>query len=159
MAHLKTKGQRENMNLLRLKLSSLLGKLTQGRSQPADLRLRISNVTRRTLLADCLEVADKGPRRRKGLLGRKGLSSGEGLWIVPCEAVHTFGMQFPIDLVYLDRKHRIIKTRSHVRPGRLSACLSAHSVIELPAGTVRVTQTMPGDTLAFLDIAAGQMEN
>jgi len=72
------------------------------------------------------------------------------LWIVPCESVHTFFMRFPIDLVYLDRKHRIKKVRSAVGPWRLSACLSAHSILELPAGTIRATQTQPGDSLEFL---------
>ena len=120
-------------------------------SKPAaDNRLRVVNATRKALLADALEVADAGPRRRKGLLGRKCLSPGEGLWIVPCEAVHTFGMKFPIDLVFLDRKNRVVKTRSNMRPGRLSACLSAKSVVELPSGTVLGTQTMRGDTVAFL---------
>jgi hypothetical protein len=142
------------MNILRWKLAPLLSRLRQPRPEAAVIRLRISNLTRQTLLADSLEVADSASRRNKGLLGRERLSPGEGLWIVPCEAVHTFGMRFPIDLVYLDRKHRILKTRSHVRPGRLSACLSAHSVIELPSGTVRDTQTVPGDTLAFLPASA-----
>jgi hypothetical protein len=96
-----------------------------------------------------MECADSGPKRNKGLLGRERLSPGEGLWIVPCEAVHTFAMRFPIDLVYLDRKHRIKKLRSEVPPWRLSACLSAHSIIELPAGTIRSTDTQPGDTLEF----------
>jgi uncharacterized membrane protein (UPF0127 family) len=109
----------------------------------------IVNVTRQTLLADALEVADCGPRRRKGLLGRKCLSPGEGLWIIPCEAVHTFGMQFPIDVVFLDRKNQVVKTRSNVRPGRLSACLSARSVVELPWGTVLSTQTKRGDKVEF----------
>ena len=105
------------------------------------------NLTRRVEIADRIEVADRGERRRRGLLGRSGLAAGEGLWIVPCEAVHTFGMQFPIDLVYLDRRGRVVKTRSDVRPGRLSACLAAHSVVELPSGTIRNTLTMRGDSL------------
>jgi uncharacterized membrane protein (UPF0127 family) len=58
-------------------------------------------------------------------------------------------MQFPIDLVYLDREHRIRKLRSVVVPWRLSACLSAHSVLELPAGTIYNTNTKPGDKLEF----------
>jgi len=49
-------------------------------------------------------VADRPATRNKGLLGRNSLASGEGLWIVPCEAIHTFGMRFPIDLVYLTAK-------------------------------------------------------
>jgi hypothetical protein len=56
-------------------------------------------------------------------------------------------MQFPIDLVYLDRKNRIKKVRNAVGPWRLSACLSAHSIMELPAGTIQNTQTQTGDVL------------
>jgi uncharacterized membrane protein (UPF0127 family) len=97
-----------------------------------------------------MEVADSGPKRNKGLLGREGLSSGEGLWIIPCESVHTFWMRFPIDLVYLDSKKRVQKLVSALPAWRLSACLRAHSVLELPAGTIRITQTQPGDTLEFL---------
>jgi uncharacterized membrane protein (UPF0127 family) len=63
--------------------------------------------------------------------------------------VHTFGMRFPIDLVYMDRLHQIKKIRSNVRPWRLSACLSAHSVLELAAGTIRESQSRPGDKLKF----------
>jgi uncharacterized membrane protein (UPF0127 family) len=144
------------VNLQRWKLVRWLDRFKQPKPAVAEIRLRISNITRQTLLADSLEVADRGPGRRKGLLGRQRLSPGEGLWIVPCEAVHTFGMQFPIDLVYVNRKHRILKTRSHVRPGRLSACLNAQSVIELPSGTVRDTRTMPGDILAFLSTPSAQ---
>jgi uncharacterized membrane protein (UPF0127 family) len=92
-------------------------------------------------------LANKRNSRRKGLLGRARLSKDEGLWIVPCEAVHTFGMQFAIDLVYLDRQYRIKKLVSQVGPWRVSACLSAHSVIELAPGTIRKTETQVGDTL------------
>ncbi len=129
------------------KPSSLLGRILPWRAGEAEVRVRITNLTRQIEIADRIEVADRGRRRRKGLLGRSGLATGEGLWIVPCEAVHTFGMQFAIDLVYLDRRNRVVKTRSHVRPGRISACLSAHSVVELPSGTVRDTRTTPGDKL------------
>jgi uncharacterized protein len=94
-------------------------------------------------------VADSARKRTQGLLGREGLGSGEGLWIVPCESVHTFFMRFAIDLVYLDRKNIVRKVRSAVGPWRISACLSAHSVIELPAGTIRETKTVAGDTIEF----------
>jgi uncharacterized membrane protein (UPF0127 family) len=114
-----------------------------------EIHLQLSNLTRHTVLATHMEVADSGPKRNKGLLGRECLSLGEGLWIIPCQAVHTFGMRFPIDLVYLDRKKRIIKLRSEAPPGRLSACLSAHSVLELPTGTIRATQSQLGDALEF----------
>ncbi len=112
-------------------------------------RLTVTNLSRGTVLATCLELADSGPKRNKGLLGRKALPPGGGLWIVPCESVHTFFMQFPIDLVYLDRKNRIRKVCDSVPPWRISVCLSAHSILELPPGTIRNTQTVAGDTLEF----------
>jgi uncharacterized protein len=110
-------------------------------------RLRIFNITRQTEIGNSIETADRGPRRRKGLLGRSGLVIGEGLWIVPCEAVHTFCMRFAIDLIYLDRRNRVVKIREAVGPGRISACLRAHSVVELPSGSIARTQTQRGDSL------------
>jgi uncharacterized membrane protein (UPF0127 family) len=119
-----------------------------GHTKP-NSRLKVLNLARQAVLADRVEIADHGATRRKGLLGRSGLPAGEGLWIVPCESVHTFGMKFPIDLVYLDRNKKVKKVRSGVPPWRLSACLSAHSVLELASGTIHRTQTKPGDTLEF----------
>ena len=110
-------------------------------------RYRVVNLTRSTVLAESLELADTGRTRRKGLLARPSLSPGEGLWIIPCESVHTFFMRFAIDLVYLDREKRIRKLRSDVVPWRLSACLSADSVLELPSGTIRAARTELGDVL------------
>jgi hypothetical protein len=112
-------------------------------------RLKVLNCTRQTVLGTSIEVADRGATRRKGLLGRSSLPSGEGIWIVPCESVHTFWMKFPIDLVYLDRDKKVKKVRSRVVPWRLSACLSAHSVLEFASGTIDSTRTMPGDRLEF----------
>lgn len=117
--------------------------------RPAADRLKVTNATRGTVLATRLEVADTGAKRNKGLLGRKGLEEGGGLWIVPCESVHTFFMQFPIDLVYLDRRLRVRKVRHSVGAWRLSACLSAHSILELPAGAARAALTEVGDMLEF----------
>jgi hypothetical protein len=81
------------------------------------------------------------------LLKRSKLENGEGLWIIPCEAVHTFFMKFPLDLIYIDRKHRIRKVVRNVAPWRVSACLSAQSIIELPAGMIDETDSQPGDQL------------
>lgn len=120
------------------------------RRQSAALGLATAyNETRGKDLATHLEVADNGATRRKGLLGRDGLDAGTGLWIYPCESVHTFAMRFAIDLVYLDRHDVVRKVRSSVPPGRLSMCLSARSVIELPAGTVEATGTRAGDKISI----------
>jgi hypothetical protein len=61
-------------------------------------------------------------------------------------------MKFPIDLVYLDRNKMVKKVRSDVPPWRLSGCLSAHSIVELAAGTIQKTQTRPGDRLEFSSV-------
>jgi uncharacterized membrane protein (UPF0127 family) len=111
------------------------------------LKLRITNKTRGTVLGDAIDIADTSAKRRTGLLKRTGLKPGEGLWIVPCESIHTLFMKFAIDLVYLDRGRRVRKVRSAVPPWRLSACFSAHSIIELPAGAVEESNTQPGDEL------------
>ena len=107
------------------------------------------NHTRDTVLAHAVEVADTSAKRRTGLLKHEKLEPGEGLWIVPCESVHPFFMKFPIDLLYLDRHHKVRKARSAVRPWRLSACLLAHSVLELPAGTIAQSGTQAGDELVI----------
>ena len=135
------------MNLFRRVLPNRFAFLTTHRSPTPDRHLQVTNLTRQTLLANYVTLADQGATRRKGLLGRKWLSKGEGLWILPCEAVHTFGMQFPIDLLYLDCSHRIIKISSDVPPWRLSICLTGHSVLELASGVIRDSRTETGDEL------------
>jgi uncharacterized protein len=117
-----------------------------------DTRMRVLNVTRNTEVASCAEVASTGAKRTKGLLGRKGLERGGGMWIIPCESVHTFFMQFSLDLVYLDRKQRVRKVKSHVPPWRISFCLSAHSILELPPGTIGQSQTQAGDLIEISSI-------
>jgi len=111
--------------------------------------VRVRNQTRNTVLATAAEVADTSAKRRTGLLKHERLAPGDGLWIMPCESVHTFFMKFAIDLVYLDRQKRVRKVRHAVPPWRLSACLTAHSILELPAGTARETGTQAGDELAL----------
>ena len=107
------------------------------------------NQTRNTVLAETAEVADTAAKRRTGLLKHKGLDPGQGLWIVPCEAVHSFGMKFAIDVVYIDRKKKVRKARVAMVPRRISGCLLAHSVLELPVGVIESSGTQPGDQLVF----------
>lgn len=144
----------KRMNLWRRLAKELRGRLAPPREMREGARQRVVNRTRGTVLATQLELAGTSKSRSKGLLGRTGLPPGGGLWIVPCESVHTFFMRFAIDLVYLDRNHRVRKVRSGVGPWRLSACLSARSVLELPAGTIRASRTERGDELAFEPAAA-----
>jgi uncharacterized membrane protein (UPF0127 family) len=113
------------------------------------LKVLVRNQTRNTVLGEAVEVADTSEKRRVGLLKHARLDPGAGLWIVPCESVHTFFMKFPIDLVYLDKQRKVRKVRHAVPAWRLSACLTAHSILELPAGTAERSGTLPGDELSF----------
>lgn len=94
-------------------------------------------------------MANTSETRRTGLLHHESLPRGEGLWIAPCEAVHSFWMKFSIDVLYLNKKKQVVKIRDNMVPWRLSACFRAHSVLELPAGMAAETQTAPGDQLKF----------
>jgi uncharacterized protein len=112
-------------------------------------RLRVHNQSRDTTLADRAEIADTSKTRKKGLLQHERLASGEGLWITPCEGVHTVGMKFPIDVLFLDKKRKVVKIRAAMPRWRMAASLFAHSVLELPSGTAEATRTMAGDQLEF----------
>lgn len=101
------------------------------------------------MLGDSVQVADTSAKRRTGLLKHSSLPEGHGLWIVPCEGVHTWGMRFPIDVVFLNRKRKVLKVRKHMPKRRIALCLWAHSVLELPAGTLDRTGTQKGDQLEF----------
>ena len=116
----------------------------------APLLYRVRNRTRGTWIGDRIELADTGLARMIGLLGRRNLPQGCGLWIVPSQGVHTVGMIFPIDVLFLDGKYRVLRSRPGMRPFRLSPVdFAARSVLELPDGTLAASQTSPGDELEF----------
>ena len=112
------------------------------------LKLKVTNSQGR-VLADRADIADTSAKRRTGLLKHSALAPGEGLWIAPSEGVHTFGMKFPIDVVFLSRNKKVLKIRPNMVRGRIALSLRAHSVLELPAGTLEATGTLAGDQLTF----------
>jgi uncharacterized membrane protein (UPF0127 family) len=109
----------------------------------------VENKSKDVLLGDAILVAHDSRTRRTGLLRHTHLAPGQGLWIAPCEAVHTFGMKFAIDVVFLSRSKQILKVRKNMPVRRIAICLRAHSVLELPAGMLDHTGSMPGDQLEF----------
>ncbi len=100
-------------------------------------------------MASAAGVANTSETRRTGLLKHTSLPPGEGLWIVPTEAVHCFGMKFDIDVLFLDKGKKILKLRENMKPRRIAICWRAKSVLELPAGTISATGTLVGDQLEF----------
>ena len=98
------------------------------------------------VIAD-LKLAGDSSTRRRGLLGRTSLADGEGLVIVPSQGIHTFGMQFRIDVLGVARDGRVLKIRSAVPARRLVFCLRAFAMVELPAGAAARIGVQVGDTL------------
>jgi uncharacterized membrane protein (UPF0127 family) len=110
--------------------------------------MKALDLTSGKALALDLAVADSFFARLKGLLGKRELPQGEGLWIKSCSSVHTFGMRFPIDVAFLDRDLRVVAVAKTLRPNRVSPfCLKAISVLELPAGTLDASVTVVGDRI------------
>jgi uncharacterized membrane protein (UPF0127 family) len=110
------------------------------------------NKTTGQVLADKLEIANTPFRRMKGLLGREKLESGEGLHIIPCSSIHSFFMKFDFDAIFIDKNNKIRHLIEKMPPGRISKlCFTAHSVIELPAGTICRTGSKIGDELEFIN--------
>jgi uncharacterized membrane protein (UPF0127 family) len=87
-----------------------------------------------TVVCDKCTIADNPLRRMRGLLGRDGLESGEGLLLRPASAVHTYFMRFPIDVVFLDRSLVVVGISDSVDPWRARSRKGAKAVLELPAG-------------------------
>lgn len=112
--------------------------------------VRVYNTTRESCLGEQIGLADTSLQRMVGLLGRKSLGEGCGLFIVPSQAVHTFGMAFPIDVIFVDKKDRVVGVREAVAPSRMTRPFwKALGVLELPVGTIRASRTEVGDQLKF----------
>jgi uncharacterized protein len=117
--------------------------------------LYVYNKTRETFVATEATLADSYLRRLVGLLGktRRWAQLGRGLWIVPSRGVHTIGMMFPIDLIFLGKEKEVVHIEEHVRPFRISAVsLKATSVLELPPHTIYRSGTQVGDRLEIAPV-------
>jgi uncharacterized membrane protein (UPF0127 family) len=101
----------------------------------------------------CL-VADSPWPRMRGLLGRRGLESGEGLLLRPTGSVHTFFMRFPIDVVFLSRDGEVLKVARAVPPWRTAAARGAKAVLELGANEAERREIRVGSRLD-LSVLAG----
>ncbi|MGI8961061.1 MAG: DUF192 domain-containing protein [Bryobacteraceae bacterium] len=113
------------------------------------LEHEVVNLDRDCRIASHVRIAGSSSDRRRGLLGMDCLAAGAGIWITPCEAIHTFGMRMPIDAIFLDSKLHIKKLHAQLGPRRISVCISASSVLELQAGAISRSATQVGDRLTF----------
>ena len=115
-----------------------------------DTALIVRNLTRGTVLATDVAEARGFWSRGKGLLGRAGLSAGEGLLIVPCQSIQSWFMRFPFDAVFFDRGYRVCHLIEAMPAWRFSRYVwRAYGVLEVPAGVIAASRTQTGDQLAM----------
>lgn len=118
------------------------------------MRYRVMNLTRNTLLAAHVRVANTFRTRFVGLMGTRALPMGEGLYLVPCSSVHTFFMKIAIDVVFLDERLHVVDVSHAMAPWRLGRMyLGVRSVLELPVGVAAGSHTERGDRLSFVEVS------
>jgi uncharacterized membrane protein (UPF0127 family) len=108
------------------------------------------NLTKKTRLASEVRKADSFVTRLVGLLKKKRLGPEEGLWLIPSKGIHTVGMKFPIDVIFLDKGNKVLSLVPGLAPNRATGIyFAAHSVLELSHGTISKSRTEVGDQLDF----------
>jgi uncharacterized membrane protein (UPF0127 family) len=111
--------------------------------------VRLINARTDSPLATSVELAQTSRERRRGLLGRDGCPIGSALVITRCNAVHTVGMRFAIDVAFVDSRGRVRKVVEHLVPWRIAVSPLASAVIEFPAGALRHGALVPGDSVCL----------
>jgi uncharacterized membrane protein (UPF0127 family) len=118
--------------------------------------LKAVNHSRYALLGERVVQARTLLARARGLLGTRELPRGGGLWIEPCRSIHSFGMRYEFDAVFLDGSGQVIGACSRFRRNRVSPIFwKARGVLELPAGTIDRTATQVGDVVEFQPLDGG----
>jgi uncharacterized membrane protein (UPF0127 family) len=115
--------------------------------------MKVYNKAKQTLIADKCEIADNFFTRFKGLMGKKELPVGFGLFIKPCNGIHMFFMKIPLDIIFIDKEGIVVYTIENIKPWQVSRIVkNAHSTIELPIGTISQSCTQVGDNLQLTHI-------
>jgi uncharacterized protein len=117
--------------------------------------MALINATTKSTLASSVELADTSALRRRGLLGRDAMGEGSAMVITRCNAVHTIGMRFRIDVAFVDSQGRVRKIVEDLGPWRIALSPLATTVIEFPAGALKNGALLPGDRVSLVG-AAGE---
>ena len=111
------------------------------------MNVALINERTKTPVATQVEIAATRTTRRRGLLGRDGLNEAAAMLLAPCGSVHTIGMRFALDVVFVDRQGYAVKIVRNLRPWRIAIATGASAVIEMTAGSLRWGQVLVGDRL------------
>ena len=107
----------------------------------------LRNARHAGIVARTIETAFDSPTRNRGLLGRSSLADDQALILAPCSSIHTFFMQFAIDVAFVDREGRVLRVRKALGPWRLQVAFGAFAVIEFASGSLDRSDTRSGDRL------------
>src|SRR4051812_19940555 len=116
-----------------------------------DMALRLINASTGETVASDVELALDRSTRRRGLLGRDRLAPMSAMLFSPCWMIHTAFMQFPIDVLFLDRDGRVLHVARELGPWRAAMSARARTVIELPARAAAQCGVNVGDRVTFAD--------
>lgn len=118
------------------------------------------NLTKNTWLATKVKKADSFMTRLIGLLKRRNLGPEEALWLVPSKGIHTIGMKFSVDVIFVDKDNKVTNLVANLAPFRATRLnLAAHSVIELPDGMIKKSRTEVGDQLDVSLVESLEMDD
>jgi len=113
---------------------------------------RIRDLARGLDVCERCTVADRPLLRMRGLLGRSDLPPDEGVLLRPASSIHTYGMRFSIDALFLDSEMRVVDIRSEVGPWRVASKRGAQAILELRAGEARKREVGVGDVLSLVTL-------
>jgi len=105
------------------------------------------NATHKTVVSDRCHFANTVLKRMIGLLNRGRFDQGEGLLLDRCYGIHTFGMRFPIDVLFLDKDLHVIRAIKALPPYRTCAVKKSVYVLEVPVGAIEASRTEEGDQI------------
>jgi uncharacterized membrane protein (UPF0127 family) len=109
---------------------------------------KLMNQTQNKILLEKMEIANTLLTRMKGLIGKETIEKDYGLWIKKCNSIHTFLMNFPIDVIFVDKNLKVKKCLQKVGPNKIVwPIFGASSVIELKSGFLSEHKTQIGDQL------------
>lgn len=112
--------------------------------------MRLVNLDTNEIIAEQVLVANTFWKRLKGLMFTKSLNPGTCLHILPCRSIHTFFMNYAIDVLHLDSNQRIVGIESCIQPKKLGVRIPhTVSVVELEAGSIAQTKTKIGQAVQF----------
>jgi uncharacterized protein len=119
--------------------------------QNGGVKMRAMNLSNDTEIANKITKAHSFLKRLKGLMFTKSLPEGHGLHIQPCRSIHTFFMNYSIDVLYLNKDFEIVGLDEKLEPAKMGPLYkNGHSVLELPAGTVQKSGTKVGHKIKII---------